>query len=64
MDDIHQEARTYIQIASNRMKDDIRVSEGLYNDRDTTLTTPQRKRGLSPKFQNAWKAPQSNEKDK
>ena len=60
MDDIHEQVRTNIQGASDRMKDqyDVKAEKGGYQPGNLVwLYNPQRRRGLSPKLQRNWEGP-------
>ncbi|KAJ8968619.1 hypothetical protein NQ317_019538, partial [Molorchus minor] len=60
MDDIHDQVRSNIQSASDRMKEtyDIGAQNDGYQSGDLVwLYNPQRRRGLSPKLQTLWEGP-------
>ncbi|KAJ8961623.1 hypothetical protein NQ317_003283 [Molorchus minor] len=60
MDDIHDQVRSNIQSASDRMKEtyDIGAQNDGYQSGDLVwLYNPQRPRGLSPKLQTLWEGP-------
>ncbi|KAJ8982074.1 hypothetical protein NQ317_015586 [Molorchus minor] len=60
MDDIHDQVRSNIQSASDRMKEtyDIGAQNYGYQSGDLVwLYNPQRRRGLSPKLQTLWEGP-------
>lgn len=60
MHDIHEQVRSNIRGASDRMKGvyDARVEGRTYNEGDLVwLYNPQRRRGLSPKLQQNWEGP-------
>ncbi|KAJ8966945.1 hypothetical protein NQ317_009035, partial [Molorchus minor] len=60
MDDIHDQVRSNIQSASDRMKEtyDIGAQNNGYQSGDLVwLYNPQRRRGLSPKLQTLWEGP-------
>ncbi|KAJ8981797.1 hypothetical protein NQ317_006877 [Molorchus minor] len=60
MDDMHDQVRSNIQSASDRMKEtyDIGAQNDGYQSGDLVwLYNPQRRRGLSPKLQTLWEGP-------
>ncbi|KAJ8939120.1 hypothetical protein NQ318_012360 [Aromia moschata] len=60
MNDIHEQVRSRIQGASERMKKtyDINFNDGRYQPGNQVwLYNPQRRRGLSPKLQSSWEGP-------